>query len=128
LMYPLTPDNMWSLSRGHSNSAFLDRVTFGVWALLFLLSVGRRCWYSAYLSTITRTLSHPLTRSLLFVKPIRHGEKLFLQTISKWGLAASAIAFTLGLQDSIAEISAGISFRVWLAVNLPRFVRSQGIA
>jgi hypothetical protein len=42
---------------------------------------------------------------------------------SKWGLAITMIAFTLTLRDRVAEILAGASFFLWLALNLSDFRR-----
>ena len=42
---------------------------------------------------------------------------------SKWGLAITMIAFTLTLRDRLAEILAGASFLLWLALNLSDFLR-----
>ena len=42
---------------------------------------------------------------------------------SKWGLAITMIAFTLTLRDRLAEILAGASFLLWLALNLSDFRR-----
>jgi hypothetical protein len=42
---------------------------------------------------------------------------------SKWGLAITMIAFTLTLRDRLAEILAGVSFLLWLALNLSDFRR-----
>jgi hypothetical protein len=49
----------------------------------------------------------------------------FRQAAAKWGFAASMIVFTLTLRDRIAEIGGGVSFLIWAALNLPRFVRSH---
>ena len=43
----------------------------------------------------------------------------FRNATSKWGLSLSMIFFTLTLKDRVAEIGAGISFLIWLAVNRP---------
>jgi hypothetical protein len=42
---------------------------------------------------------------------------------SKWGLAITMIAFTLTLRDRVAEVLAGASFLLWLALNLSDFLR-----
>jgi hypothetical protein len=42
---------------------------------------------------------------------------------SKWGLAITMIAFTLTLRDRLAEILAGASSLLWLALNLSDFLR-----
>lgn len=39
------------------------------------------------------------------------------QSAAKWGFAASMIAFTLTLRDSIAELGGALSFLVWVALN-----------
>ena len=44
---------------------------------------------------------------------------------SKWGLAITMIAFTLTLRDRPAEILAGGSFLLWLALNLSDFRRTR---
>jgi len=49
----------------------------------------------------------------------------FRWAASKWGLAASMIAFTWTLQDRVAEIGGVISVIVWLALNFPRLIRPQ---
>jgi len=54
----------------------------------------------------------------------RWGEA-FRRAASKWGFAASMIVFTWTLRDRIAEIGGGVSFLIWFALNLPRFIRSQ---
>jgi hypothetical protein len=41
----------------------------------------------------------------------------FRQAAAKWGFAASMIAFTLTLRDSIAEIGGALSFLLWVALN-----------
>jgi hypothetical protein len=46
-------------------------------------------------------------------------------TAAKWGLVASMIVFPWTLQDRIAEIGAGASFLLWLALNRSRLMRSQ---
>ena len=43
----------------------------------------------------------------------------FRNATSKWGLSLSMIFFTLTLKDRVAEIGAGISLLIWLAVNRP---------
>jgi len=43
---------------------------------------------------------------------------------SKWGLAVTMIVFTLTLRDRVAEILAGASLVVWVALNIPDLVRS----
>ena len=45
--------------------------------------------------------------------------RAFRTSASKWGLAASMILFTWTLQDRIAEIGAGLSCLLWVALNLP---------
>jgi hypothetical protein len=42
----------------------------------------------------------------------------FRQAAAKWGFAASMIAFTLTLRDSVAEIGGALSFLLWFALNL----------
>jgi hypothetical protein len=49
----------------------------------------------------------------------------FRWSAAKWGFAASMIVFTLTLRDRIAEIGGGVSFLVWVALNLPRLVGSR---
>jgi uncharacterized membrane protein YidH (DUF202 family) len=44
---------------------------------------------------------------------------------SKWGLAVSATLFAWTLQDRVAEIGAAASFILWLALNLPAWVKSD---
>lgn len=44
---------------------------------------------------------------------------------SKWGLAITMIAFTLTLRDRLAEILAGASFLLWLALNQSDFRRAK---
>lgn len=44
---------------------------------------------------------------------------------SKWGLVITMIAFTLTLRDRLAEILAGASFLLWLALNLSDFRRTR---
>jgi hypothetical protein len=41
----------------------------------------------------------------------------FRQAAAKWGFAASMIAFTWTLRDSIAEIGGALSFLLWIALN-----------
>jgi hypothetical protein len=53
----------------------------------------------------------------------RWGEA-FRQAVSKWGLAATMILFTLTLKDTVAEIGASISLVVWLALNFSRLIQS----
>src|SRR5262249_37654145 len=49
----------------------------------------------------------------------------FRAAASKWGLAASMMAFAWTLQDRIAEIGSASSVVVWLALNVPAHVRSH---
>lgn len=44
--------------------------------------------------------------------------KAVRMALSKWGLAASMIAFAVTLQDRVVEVGAVISLVVWLAVNV----------
>jgi hypothetical protein len=48
----------------------------------------------------------------------------FRRAISKWGLTASMIVFTVTLRDGIAEIGAAVSVLLWLALNFRRLVES----
>jgi hypothetical protein len=47
----------------------------------------------------------------------------FRKAAVKWGLVASMIVFTLTLKDRIAEIGAGISFLIGMALNPPHVRR-----
>lgn len=49
----------------------------------------------------------------------------FRRAASKWGFAASMIAFTWTLQDRVAEVGGAISILVWLTLNFPRLIRPQ---
>jgi hypothetical protein len=59
--------------------------------------------------------------------PVQGGDpqwgEAFRWTAAKWGLLASMIVFTWTLQDRIAEIGAGASFLLWLALNRSRLIR-----
>lgn len=50
----------------------------------------------------------------------RHWGEALRRSASKWGLALSMILFTLTLRDRIAEIGAGASVLLWLALNFRR--------
>jgi protein-S-isoprenylcysteine O-methyltransferase Ste14 len=75
-----------------------------------------------------RSAVPPLFPSLYPRFPVRGAEakwgEAFRWAASKWGFAVSMIIFTWTLQDRIAEIGGGVSFLIWVALNLPRFIRS----
>jgi hypothetical protein len=165
LSYLVQPDDIvWALVRYHSNSALLERIVFGIGAIMILSSAALDTWANAYppaahyplrlarlLLASALGLLLPLSGALtlvagevilvfrLFLRdresaaaqhlepsvrpdfPVRRvsgaWEAAFRTAASKWGLAASMIAFTVTLQDRIAEIGAALSFLVWLALK-----------
>ena len=68
----------------------------------------------------------PHLASVLFSKDSpRNWTEALRRESSKWGLAFTMVVFTFTLKDRLAEILAGISFLLWIALNVPDFIRSR---
>lgn len=179
LMYAVERDDVvWALIKHHTTyRALLERVVFGVGALMIMGSATLQTWARASVSftkdlTVAgpyRYVRYPLyvgrvlfalgigllapawgTAILLFgemllvarllghdraagfsrkpqeLDPARQAAAdwagALRKEVSKWGLAVTMIAFTLTLRDRVAELLAGASFLLWLALNVRDFV------
>ncbi len=198
--YLIFPDDIvWALVRHHANNRLLERVAFGVGAVVVIGSAALETWATANGQVLRprravlkpggpyRIVRHPLRLArLLFALALGFllslpgtvvliaGETIlvlrllcadqesvatqrskqhpsmtpelsnvvsslpgqpgtdrlwrrgFQTAASKWGLAASMILLALTLRDRVAEIAAGISFLVWVALNIRYFALHHG--
>ncbi len=145
-------DVVWAAVKGHADSASLERVVFGLGTVLIFVSAASQTWahvhiqYPLYLARFAFALGigllAPVSGAVILLSgegfltlrllarervetcPVPLAEALRRES-SKWGLAFTMIVFTLTLRDRLAEMLAAASLLLWVALNVPDFVRSR---
>lgn len=145
-------DVVWAAVKGHSDSASLERVVFGLGAALILVSAASQTWarvhvqYPLYLARIAFALGVGLLAPVSGAVILLAGEGFLIlrllarervgvpavrlpvalrQESSKWGLAFTMIVFTVTLRDRLAETLAAASLLLWVALSVPDFLRPR---
>lgn len=138
-------DVVWALIRGHASSAMLERLVFGLGALLFLSAAALETWRHVYLfPRMLTVLAVGLLLPLPGVILLLAGEAVLISRLMlrgpgsvpeeglgssaalKWGLAVSMVVFVWTLQDRLAEVGVAASLLVALVARFNAVQRRSG--